>query len=60
MKKILFLIVLISCGSRNSDWDSGAQKQQMDREEQRQEQIQNTNMQDTMPGRPGTERAQPF
>ncbi len=60
MKKLLFLIVLMSCGSRNTDWDSGAQRQQMDREEQRQEQIDNTQMQDTIPGKPGVGQTRPF
>jgi hypothetical protein len=60
MKKLLFLIVLMACSSTNNDWDSGAQRAQVDREQQRQEQIENTNMQDTTPGRSGVGQNQPF
>ncbi len=51
MKKIIFFFVLMSCAGRNNDWDSGAQKSSNYQEEQRQEQIDQTNMQDTIPGR---------
>lgn len=60
MKKLLFLIVLAACSSRNTDWDSGARKQQNYYDEQRQEQIDATNMQDTTPGRSGVGQHRPF
>ncbi len=60
MKKFIFLIVLMACSSTNTDWDSGARRTQATREEQRQEQIENTNMQDTTPGRTGVGQNQPF
>jgi hypothetical protein len=59
MTKYLFLLVLMACSTR-TDWDSGARKQQTYRDEQRQEQIENTNMQDTTPGRSGLGQNQPF
>ena len=49
MKKNIMFLLFISCATKNPDWDSGAQKQQMDREEQRQEQVDNTNTQFTTP-----------
>lgn len=60
MKKFIILFFVMACGSRDYSWDSGAQKQQTYREEQRQEQIENTNMQDTTPGRSGVGQNQPF
>jgi hypothetical protein len=60
MKKLLLLLVLVACGTSNDDWDSGAQKQQADLHERRQEQIENTNMQDTIPGRGAAGQTEPF
>lgn len=50
MKKLVVLFFVIACGSSHSDWDSGAGRQQSSLEEQRQEQVENTNMQMTSPG----------
>lgn len=60
MKKIIFLLFLAACASKNSDWDSGASRNQMYNEEQRQEQVDQTNMQFTTPGRSGASQNQPF
>lgn len=64
MKKIpyfvYFLIFLAACASKNTDWDSGASKTQGYRDEQRQEQVDSTNMQFTSPGRSGPSQNQTF
>lgn len=54
MKKLMIFFFIVSCASSNSDWDSGAQRQQSLLEEQRQDQVDNTNMQLSSPGRTGT------
>lgn len=59
MKKLVILFFVMSCASTNSDWDSGAQRQQSSLEEQRQEQVDNTNMQMTSPGRSGASQNMP-
>lgn len=57
MKKIpliaFFLVFLGACSSKNPDWDNGASKTQGYRDEQRQEQVEDTNMQFTSPARTG-------
>ncbi len=60
MKKLVIFFFVMSCASSNSDWDSGAQRSQSAMEEQRQEQVENTNMQITTPGRHGVNQNQPF
>lgn len=60
MKKIIMFLFIVSCASSNPDWDSGAQRQQSHLEQQRQEQVENTNMQMTTPGRAGANQNQPF
>jgi len=60
MKKLIILFFVMSCASTNSDWDSGAQRQQSSLEQQRQEQVDNTNRQLTTPGRTGVNQNQPF
>jgi hypothetical protein len=61
MKTIFALLLVFSCASdkSNSDWDSGAQKQQTYRTEQAQEQVDATNMQFTTPGSAGANEALP-
>ncbi len=59
MKKIIMFLFIVSCANKNPDWDSGAQRQNMDSDEQRQEQVDNTNMQFTTPGRSGAGQSVP-
>ncbi len=59
MKKIVLFFFIVSCASKNSDWDSGASRQQSYGEEQRQEQVDNSNMQFTSPGQSGTNQTVP-
>ncbi len=60
MKYALFFLVLISCASKNPDWDNGAQKQQNYSDEQAQEQVDTTRNQFTTPGKAGVNTNQPF
>ncbi|MES2525658.1 MAG: hypothetical protein V4598_01170 [Bdellovibrionota bacterium] len=60
MKKIIMFLFIVSCASKNPDWDSGAQRQQNYSEEQRQEQVDNTNNQMTTPGRSGASQNVPW
>ncbi len=60
MKKIIMFLFIVSCASSNPDWDSGAQRQQGYSEEQRQEQVDHTNMQMTSPGRTGAGQHLPY
>ncbi|MFL5784800.1 MAG: hypothetical protein ACJ76H_09340 [Bacteriovoracaceae bacterium] len=66
MKTIIALLLVFSCANKNtrtvssdSNWDSGAQKQQSYRTEQAQEQVDATNMQFTTPGSNGASQALP-
>lgn len=60
MKKLLFFIFLTACAGRDHDWDSGAQRQEAHGEFQRDEQVENTNMQIPTAGRRGVRQNQPF
>jgi hypothetical protein len=59
MKTIIILLFVAACASKNSDWDSGSQRQQSYRTEQAQEQVDATNMQFTTPGSNGSNQSLP-
>jgi hypothetical protein len=59
MKKLIVLLFIVSCASKNSDWDNGARKAQTYGDEQRQEQARETNIQFQSIGAPGFQN-QPF
>ena len=59
MRILVFLFVIMSCASTNTEWDSGASRQQSTMEMQRQEQVDNTNNQMTTPGPSGASQNLP-
>lgn len=60
MKTYILFFFLVACASSNSDWDNGANRRNATFEHQREEQVDNTNMQMTTPGRAGASQNQPF
>lgn len=60
MKRFLFFVFITACASNDSDWDTGANRMQMQQEAQRDEQVDNTNRQLTTPGRSGAGQHQPW